>query len=260
MTQISLDIERVVREVIAELQHAPMMEVSKPVLPSSEPSSSSSSGTSTIVTMSQPGAKMPTSSPSGNGQLVLSARLVTMADIDSRLKGIRQVVVNPQAVVTPAVCDALRLRNITLSRALPAKNISVSSLKLIVVAARTKMDPKSLANTLKNEGVNVECRSTDCILDATDRLTVALAKGDTLGLLLTPHTAAAMCLANRLSVVRAVLGGNTSNIEADLNAVGANLLIIDPKNISLFKLCRIAGEYYRGGMRTCPEVFRKRLM
>ena len=121
------------------------------------------------------------------------------------------------------------------------------------------MDPRLLANTLKNEGVNVECRSTDCILDATDRLTAELTKGDCLGLLLTPHTAAALCLANRLSALRAVLGSNTSNIEADLKAVGGNLLILDPKNISLFKLCRIAGEYYRGGMRACPEVFSKRL-
>lgn len=248
MTQIPLDIERVVREVLAELKRAPAE------------ASSSSSETSTTVTSSEPIAKNPSSIPSGNGELVISTRLVTMAEIDGRLAGVRHVAVNPQAVVTPAVRDALRQHNITLSRALPATSTAATTLRLLVVAARTKLDPKLLANTLQNEGINVNCQLTDCILDATDRLAGELAKNDALGLLLTPHTAAAMCLANRLSGVRAILGSEGNDVEADARAVGANLLIIDPRSVSLFKLSRMAGDFFRGGLRTCPEIFRKRLM
>jgi hypothetical protein len=250
MTHIPLDIDRVVREVLAELKRAPMPEISKPT---------ASAVASATVTASEPLAKSPVSTPSGKGQLELSTRLVTMSDIDGRLAGIRKVVVNPKAVVTPAVHDALRLRNISLCRALPVKDTTDKSLRLVVVSARSKVDPTPLLNTLKNEGVKVEKRSTDCILDATDRLSDELAKGDCLGLLLTPHTAAAMCLSNRQKGMRAVLGSNTSDVEKDLNAVGANLLIVDPKQTSLFKLCRMASEYYRGGIRSCPEVFAKRL-
>jgi len=233
MTQIPLDIERVVREVLAELKRAPATQ--------------------------EPVAAAQTPKPV-NGELVLSTRLVTMEEIGERLGGIRRVVVGPQAVVTPAVRDALRQRNIALSRALPAKNTSAATLRLVVVAARTKLDPKLLASTLQSEGIEVQCHKTDCILAATDKLAGELAKGDALGLLLTPHTAAALCLANRLAGVRAVLGSNANSAEADLSAVGANLLVVDPQNVSMFKLARMAGDYYRGGIRPCPEVFRKRLM
>ncbi len=189
MTQIPLDIERVVREVLAELKRAPV------------PLRLVSSAGNTVGQ-----ANRQTPIASGNGELVISTRLVTMEEIGDRLGGIRRVVVGPQAVVTPAVRDALRQRNIALSRALPAKNSSAAPLRLVVVAARTKLDPKLLANTLQSEGIEAQCHKTDCILAATDQLAGELAKGDALGLLLTPHTAAALCLANRLAGVRAVLG------------------------------------------------------
>jgi hypothetical protein len=233
MTQIPLDIERVVREVLAELKRAPATATPEPV---------SAAGDQKLA----------------NGDLVLSTRLVTMEEIGDRLGGIRRVVVAPQAVVTPAVRDALRQRNIALSRAMPVKIVNTAPLRLVVVAARTKFDPELLKNTLQSEGIEVQCHKSDCMLAATDQLAGELAKGDALGLLLTPHTAAAMCLANRLAGVRAVLGCN-NNKEADLRAVGANLLVADPQSISLFKLVKMAGDYYRGGIRPCPEVFRKRL-
>jgi len=241
MTNIPLDIERVVREVLAELKRAPGPE--------------DSSAAESTVEQANRGADV----PSTNGELVISARLVTMEEITDRLDGIRQVAVGPQAVVTPAVRDALRQRNIELSRALPAKNTSVAPPRLVVVAARTKLDPKLLASALRSEGIEVQCHKTDCMLAATDQLAAELSKSDALGLLLTPHTAAALCLANRLAPVRAVLGSDTNRLEADLSAVGANLLVVDPQSIGLFKLSRIAGEFFRGGIRPCPEVFKRRL-
>ena len=253
MTQIPLDIDRVVREVLAELKRAPASIIAAAA-------SSSSNGISAKVTSSEPVAKAPASIPSGNGELVLSTRLVTMAEIEDRLAGIRRVVVNPQAVVTPAVRDALRQRNITLSRAALMKDTPAKSLRLVIVAAR----PRSIQPTGRHitKRRHRKFNANRPIAYWTPRIDwpSELAKGDSLGLLLTPHTAAAMCLANRLSGVRAVLGSNASNVERDANAVGANLLVIDPKNISLFKLCRMASEFYRGGIRSCPEALKKRLM
>ncbi len=253
MTQTPLDIDRVVREVIAELKRA-LLAVSsaKPL-----------GATPAHPAMRKARLDKPTVAhhvTSTNGDLVLSARLVTMADIGDQLGSIRRLVVAPQAVVTPAVQDALRQRNILLSRSKPAAKTAAASLRLVVVAARTKTDPNLLASTLQSEGFGIQCHRTNCLLEATDRLAGELGKTDTLGLLLTPHTAAALCLANRLKGVRAVLGSNTGNLAADLSSVGANLLIIDPQSVGLFKLCQMAGEYCRGRIRPCPEVFRKRLM
>jgi hypothetical protein len=241
MTQTPLDIERVVREVLAELQSA-----------------TGSASANHLVSQFEFIQEV-NHTKADNGDLVLSSRLVTLEEIDGRLAGIRQVVVTPQAVVTPAVRDALRQRNITLLRASTTVKTATTSLRLFVVAAGAKTDPKLLAGAFTDGGVTVECYSTKCLLDATDRLAAELAKAETLGLLLSPHTAAAMCLANRLSGVRAVLGNNTGSLAADLGAVGANLLVVDPQKVGMFKLTQMAGEFCRGGIRTCPEVFRRRL-
>jgi hypothetical protein len=264
MTQTPLDIERVVREVLAELKGATATQSAVPGLSSSVPSTAikqnvapgSPNGADYTVGQANRGTHL----PSNNGELILSTRLVTMEEIDGRLAGIRQVVVTPQAVVTPAVRDALRQRNIALSRDSTMVKTATATLRLFVVAAGAKTDPELMAGALTDESVNVECYSTKCLLDATDRLAAELAKTDTLGLLLTPHTAAAVCLANRLSGVRAVLGNNTGGLAADLGAIGANLLVVDPQKAGMYKLSQMAGEFCRGGIRSCPDVFRKRLM
>ena len=48
--------------------------------------------------------------------LVLEDRLVTLASIEGRLEGIKQLVVLPKAIVTPSVRDELRDKNVELVR------------------------------------------------------------------------------------------------------------------------------------------------
>jgi len=48
--------------------------------------------------------------------LELEDRLVTLASLEGRLEGIRQLVVLPKAVVTPSVRDELRDKKIELVR------------------------------------------------------------------------------------------------------------------------------------------------
>ena len=162
MTQPPIDIDRLVREVLAELKPAP-----------ANKESSTSNENTTSILQPQPAAKSPQPMPSSNGELVLSTRLVSMSDIAGKLAGISRVVVDRRAVVTPAVCDALHEGNITLSRALPTPKPATTTLRLVVVAARTKADPKPLANTLQSKGFKVECHATDCLLAATDQLAVS---------------------------------------------------------------------------------------
>jgi hypothetical protein len=256
MTKTPLNIDRIVREVLAELNGATTNLRSVPGL--------SGSAENTVGQANRgapaPAAKISLPTTSENGDLVLSTRLVTLAEIGSRLVGVRRVVVGAQTVVTPAVRDALRQRNIELCHAPGSTQTTGAALRLVVVGAHTKTDPKLLANALQSEGINVVCHSTDCLLEATDHLAGELAKGNTLGLLLTPHTAAALCLANRLAGVRAVLASDTNSLDADTKAVGANLLVVDPQRVGFYKLSAMAGEFCRGGIRPCPEIFKKRLM
>jgi hypothetical protein len=52
-----------------------------------------------------------------NGQLTLSDRVVTLRLVEGRLAGVKRLVVQPQAIITPAVHDELRQKRIELVRA-----------------------------------------------------------------------------------------------------------------------------------------------
>ena len=113
---------------------------------------------------------------------------------------------------------------------------------------------------LAREGLNVEHAALDCLIAATDQLAAEVAKPDTLGVLLTPHTAAGLVpgesargrsRGRRAAMRRAVA--------AAAAAVGANLLVADPRAGTFFQLKQMVTEFCRGGVRPCPEVFRARL-
>jgi ribose 5-phosphate isomerase RpiB len=90
-------------------------------------------------------------------------------------------------------------------------------------------------------------------------LAIQVGQANTLGLLLTRYTAAALCLANRQAGVRAVTAQDAATVRRSAKSVGANLLVADPEAGSLFALRQMATEFCRDGVRQCPEVFRKRL-
>ncbi len=114
-------------------------------------------------------------------------------------------------------------------------------------------------DALRREGVAVEQQTIDCLIAATDRLAAEVTKPDTLGVLLTPHWAAALCLANRRPGVRAVVGLDLPAAAAATAAVGANLLVIDPDGGTMFQWKQMLAEFCRGGVRPCPPVFQKQL-
>jgi hypothetical protein len=233
MTKPPIDVDRVVREVIADLGLAPEAAAAE-----------------------GPGATPP---PAADGDLVLSCRVVTLSELEGRLATVRRLVVPPQAVITPAVHDELHRRNVTLALAASPTPEAVRSVRLVVVTAGRRFDATALVNALAGAGLAVEPQVSDCLIAATDRLAAEVAKADTLGLLLSRHTAAALCLANRHRGVRAVLVTDVSELNEATASVGANLLIADPGARSLFQLKQLATEFCRGGARPCPEVFRQRL-
>jgi len=229
MSHAAIDIDRLVREVLTDLGTAPRQ----------PPPAKQEQGTSA------PGISSDT--------LALTARVVTVELLKNRLDGVRRLSVPRGAVLTPAVRDELRRRNIALEYA--DRNNSVpTAARLQIVVAAASYDPAALSDTLKREGLPVECRVEKCLIAATDGLARKITGGETLGLLLTEHPAAAVCLLNRLPGVRAV-GPDM----AAAASVAANAMVVDPRRTSVFQLKRLAGEFLRGGVRECPEVFKDRL-
>jgi len=238
------EIERVVREVLAELAVAQPPSAVQARLP--QPAAP------------QPGTAAPQAG-TDRTELIVGGRVVTRADVDGRLDGVRRVTVAPDAIVTPAVRDELLRRNIDLARTENKNSQPAGAARLFLVTVGRRFDPAPLAAALAKEAIEVDVYATECLIDATDRAAAELAGGATLAAILTRHTAAALCLANRHSGVRAVWACEAMRAAQAIVAVGANLLIIDPEFGGFFQLKQTLAEFCRGGARRCPEALRERL-
>ncbi|NLX99427.1 MAG: hypothetical protein GXY83_25100 [Rhodopirellula sp.] len=256
MADVSIDIERVVREVLAELGLAPQSPRADrtKAMPRSEAASNTSDGLAAAV--------KPAPKPS-RGELAISSRLVTLAELDGKLgNGIRRLLVPPRAIVTPAVRDELRGKNVELvfGQTENKAATAATAAALLVITHGKPAHAEGLLKSLASDGIPLQPEHSACIMAATDRLAEQLNVGPALGLLLTKHTAAAVCLANRLPGVRAVLGADVATVAVDTAAVGANLLVVDPGRSGLFHSRQIIGQFYRQGPRECPDVFKQRLL
>jgi hypothetical protein len=246
MADVAYDIERLVREVLAELGLAP-----KP----SEATRPAPAETAAPVATPSP---RPAETP---GELVVTARVVTLAELGERLTPVRRLVVSPQAIVTPSVRDELRRRKIELVVGQPAGSPAPQGAPsgLLVFVHGKSFDAAPLVKALAADVVSVELKQSDCVIAATDQLAQALAGPARLGVLLTRHTAAGLCLANRHPGVRAIVGSDRDGTLADAASVGANLLVVDPKRNGTFKTRQLIGLFYRQGPQQCPKVFEKQL-
>jgi hypothetical protein len=232
------DIDRIVREVLAELASA-----SAPV-PTAKPEQA--------ISPAPP-------SMQNNHELVLTSRLVTLNEVAGRLAGVRRLIVRPGTVITPAVKEEIGKRNIQVITNATAKDVSAGTLKLAIIAARTKFDPQPLSAAMQSEQVEVELYSSKCLIEATNRIAGEVKKSATLGLILTPYEAESLCLANRLQGVRAIAGRDAGQVAADATAVGANVLIVNPKKIGPYAIRQMLTDFCRGGVRPCPEVLKHKL-
>ena len=278
MSVSAVEIERIVREVLAQLASAP--EPSAPAAPAcackgasaSDPADSPASGRREPAegTAAGPNGKglmglTPHARQTAEGtqvrkeELVVTDRVVTLAAIADRLPGIRRVVAPVGAIVTPAVQDELLRRGVTLTYAPAAQAAPANQLRLCVAVMGAKMDPALLGRTLQTLPATVQLRSFNCVIAAVDHLSAELASGDALGLLLTQYTAAGHCLAARLPGVRPILAQDPEQAAADAALVGANVLVSNPAACGLFRVKQMAARFVQGGLRACPEVFRTRL-
>ena len=272
MTETDIDVDQVVREVLARLGLAPAPASETSCKPATvEEDKAKEAGTLRVpsAASSASGGRhveracyFTDGEPSGRSAsqetLTVSERVVSLAGLNGRLEGVRQLVVPPRAIVTPSVRDELRRRRIALVFGPPATAAAGGDGCLVLMAAGS-FDPTSLAAAIAAEGLAVDVHRSSCVIAATDRLASRLAKEKTVGLLATDHLAAGLCLANRLPGVRAVLGANAATIAAEASSVGANLLVASPTVLGPAQLARMAVEFCRRASHECPGVFRKRL-
>jgi hypothetical protein len=255
MNELAAKVERIVREVLAELSAArtPMPQPTvapPPATPAAPPTPQSPAPVA-----------VPVERKASADALIVGAHVVTLKELPDRLNAVRRVVVSRGAIVTPAVRDELLRRHIALEFAESAseERSAKKAVRLALIQMGANFDPTPLIASLNRDGFHVEHTALQCVIASTNQLATEVAKPDTLGLLLTRYTAAGLCLANRHRGVRAVTASDTPMMAALVRSVGANLLIADPKAGTFFQLKQMVTEFCKGGVRECPEVFRERL-
>jgi hypothetical protein len=239
MAKPPIDIDKVVREVLARLAVAP--EPSAAAAPKSD-----AAGPSAV-------------SGESDGVLAVRAPVVTMAELEGKLAGIKSLVVPARSVVTPSVRDELHRRKIALVFDQGVREASSGAVRLVMTVLGSRFDAGPLAQAIQSEGIEIERRRADCLIAATDQLAGDVGRPNTLGLILSEQPAVALCLANRRRGVRAIWGVDAATVDADAAAVGAHLMVVNPEAASVFQLARMVSRFCRGGPHECPEILRERL-
>lgn len=190
-------------------------------------------------------------------ELVLSGKVVSLAAVEDRLEGVTRIVVPRGAVFTPAARDEIRKHKVAIASAVPAT--SVTGRQIALGVTETTYDATPLAAALETEGARIERLAPGSLIGVTDNLCQQVATGGRLGLLMTNQTAAALCLANRRRGVRAALGHSVRAAVDAVNAIAANLLVIDPTDKSVVELRQISRQLIRADRSAFQGALAERL-
>lgn len=243
----TLDIDAIVREVLAQLAAAaPSRSSSAPATNSSASSSLNSSPSSATT-------------PPVASNMAVNDAVVTVAVLEARANATtRTVTVGPRAVVTPAARDWLRAKAIELSRSVasaPAAAKPAAIGKVYLHATSALGTSRSWTRRILEAGWELESLVPCAVVQAAAELSAVLGPRQRLGVLLTHDVAAAVCLANRHANVRAALAASVEEVRSAVAQIHANLLVVEPR-LGDFAVRRIVQEFLRTGPRDAPAAWR----
>lgn len=214
-----------------------------------------------LETASKPGSTStspPLANENNKHELRLSVPVISVARLEGKLGGVKQVVVSQSAVITPAAKDLLREKKIALVRGESARRGTATTLSLVAGVAETTFEPAALWREIQAEDVQIEELARTGMTGVTAELCEQVTKGGKLGLLLTTNVAAAVCLANRTRGVRAAEARCATSTREAVRAVGVNLLVVNPVGKSTFELKRMISVLLAGGGH-CPAEWQGKL-
>jgi len=252
------DIDAIVRQVLADLS----ARAASPVVANAAPVNNS----------------LPQTVGSEKATLQLLDTLVTLASLEGRLDGVREVVISPKAIVTPSVRDLLYKKDIKLALGKPAvlreqsaatvapHKIDAGTTTVWLALHQLKREPETLLNFLQGQAskgtlrpATVAKESFGCIVETTQAAAKRLAESDTMrAIIVTNHSAAALVAANRHAAIRAINGENTEQTSQDTAMVGANLLVLHADRLGAWRMKEIARVFLANRSTGNPKIFIER--
>lgn len=205
---MTLDIDMIVRQVLDDLRQRPEV----------------SSGTT------ESSVDPPVTLPEAVHRLFLAdSPVVSMADLRDRLEGVRELLVAPRTILTPAVRDELRRLKIDVVRetttAPGGKTLSDKRIGIWLATQRPLQEPVRLIDFLKTRS-ELLYETFPGVGEIVDRLIANLEQRH--AIVLSSDAVRVLCHAHRHGAVWGVQGFEPKQTARDAEAVGANLLVLDP--------------------------------
>jgi len=187
----------------------------------------------------------------------ISGRVVSLEEL-KKLGDVKRLIVPEKAVVTPAVRDEIRKRNIELVTEKEAASPKAEQFQVWLGLHLQKKEPKAAIDFLA-KNYALEKAAFECILRTVEAATEKLAASpQTLGVILSGYSALAICVANRQPTLSAVLGIDAATLKTDAKQIGANLLVIDPERSGPYKTQSLLKAFLADGVRKVPKFLLSR--
>ncbi len=164
---------------------------------------------------------------------------------------IRRITVDPGAVVTPAVMDLLRDLGITLAEGRHGSDGSPHARAVIVNVPPAQLDTRELAEHLGDAVVLCEMVRT-ALDDAVAEAAGAVGNGDCQAVVVAHQAMAAVCLANRHRGVRAAACYDPSMLQEARDTAGINVLALDPARLEPAARLGLAVRFFGQPIAACP--------
>lgn len=157
----------------------------------------------------------------GSQVLELKENVITMVTLAGKLTGVRRLLVDARAVVTPSVQDELREREIVLERRNPAIASKGSSSSLLLANLGSVDVQAVLRDSVSVH--NVPSSSVETAVEAIEKRL----RGSGRGLLICDAPEKAVCLANRHRHIFAFAAHDVAGIQRTMAGLPANLLVLE---------------------------------
>ena len=203
----TIDIDRIVREVVRRLQKQ------------NEHAAVVGAGTEQRQTVS-------------GGVLRLTNDVVTLAQVAERLSGVQQLVVTQHAVVTPAVRDELRAKQVVLVRDdARSAHTEIDRQKLRHALVVASDEPSYRGNDISWTGWEIQRVAAGDLASQLQQLEIGLEANSeqrTFGLFVTRRPYVVACTANRRPAFRAAVVGQAAETTEARETLDANLFVVRP--------------------------------
>ncbi|MEZ6099815.1 MAG: hypothetical protein R3E01_12670 [Pirellulaceae bacterium] len=225
-------IERIVREVVARVSATPTAACASVPPPA-------------------PPTVLPTTGTIGRSHELLE-RVVTLRQLEGKLLGVTELIVGEQTVVTPAVVDELKARDIQLVRQTTRQTAPVAGCQRVqLFAYQSQPRVGSLKTELTRQNVTQDVCEATHLRELVDRISHETTKS--FGVVITDQPAVVNCVLNRQRDLRAaVVLGKTCVLHA-WTTLAANAYVVPTSILEKNKLAPIVSELQQRELPTLPR-------